>query len=496
MKSNLLLLLLLTMNFVISQTRSNLDLSKSKEYVDTVKTDSIISFYTSNEGLTGIVRDAKKNMVFDIFDEKMTRIYTKVIDKEKKETFVGTLSFANEVKIFTDYAHKKNNRILFCHVLNMADKSYKKVKVFEIDIDARNTLYSEMKSHQTLFALSPNGKQIAITTDNIHKNDDSYSVKVYNSSSLEEIYHNKYLQHTDKVFELQDFKIDDNGVVYTLGKQYLKGIRSEIGGRPNYNFVLTKITDLETQELNIDLEDYHIKNLSISLFANQLQLLGLFSEKNVSNIKGGCSFSIDPSLLVLRNSHTKYLPKKVYEDMYGNFNSKNEKKKELSNFNIDYVINDHNGNTFILAEEFYITSGPNMSMGNGLYSGGNAMPHYDDVLILKFNKSGQMTWGRSIFKRAKEHSYSAFLKGNRLHIILNSGKNLVKKEDGRTKVSKSLFESLALYNFSFSDTGDVSHLKLLDYNNRDRYLPQYGYYYNGTFVMTSSGKKKHFALLK
>ena len=108
-----------------------------------------------------------------------------------------------------------------------------------------------------------------------------------------------------------------------------------------------------------------------------------------------------------------------------------------------------------------------------------------------------MEWGRSVFKRATAPSYNAFLKDNQLHLILNSGKNLKDKEDGRTKVSKGFFESTALYDFAYSENGEVDYNKIQDNKGANFYMPAYGTLKNENFIMINTrGSEKSLMILK
>ncbi|GAB5563050.1 MAG: hypothetical protein Wins2KO_01130 [Winogradskyella sp.] len=142
----------------------------------------------------------------------------------------------------------------------------------------------------------------------------------------------------------------------------------------------------------------------------------------------------------------------------------------------------------MLAEEFYITE---VYVNNGMNGGyWQTVYHYDDILILKFNSSGQLDWGRSIFKRATAPSYNAFVKDDELHVLLNSGKNLLEKKDGRTKVSKGWFESTSLYDIVYDKFGEVTYSKIQDNKGKTFYLPYFGTFEEGKFIMMSSGRKK------
>ena len=104
--------------------------------------------------------------------------------------------------------------------------------------------------------------------------------------------------------------------------------------------------------------------------------------------------------------------------------------------------------------------------------------------------NGELDWGRSVNKRATGPSYNAFLKNDELHIILNSGKNLLEKKDGRTKVSKGWFESSSLYDIVYSSDGKVSYDKIQNNKGKVYYTPYYGTFTDGKFITTTTRRKK------
>jgi hypothetical protein len=135
---------------------------------------------------------------------------------------------------------------------------------------------------------------------------------------------------------------------------------------------------------------------------------------------------------------------------------------------------------------------------NGQYGGyWHTIYHYDDILILKFSPNGELAWGRSIFKRANTPSYNAFLKDDQLHVILNSGKNLTEKDDGRVKISKGFLESTSLYDIEYTAAGEVSYNKIQDNRSNKYYLPSYGTFENNKFIMMCFGSiDKSFMILE
>lgn len=497
MKKLIFYLCITMSSIVMSQTNTRLTVKESEEYRDKTRIHEILSIHTTKSGQTGVIRKAKRNIQLDVFNTDMKRIFSKTIEHHKKETFVGEVFYNNEIKFFTVYSPKKRERILYCHIFNLEDKTHKKVKLFETTVEKRRSLFFARNKRQTGFAISPDGNYFAINTDNYKKNINSYTIRVFDASTLKLVYKRGYQTYEDHYFEPNDLLIDNNQVVYSLGKSFLQGKSEKKNNAANYQFILNKITQDGNIALKINLENEFIQSLAFSDVDNTLHLLGFYSEKNVGRIKGGCDFIIDTNNLSIITKKKHELPKSVYDDLYNYRTSKRKKKKkkELSNFSVDYVLRDDLGNTFLIAEEFYITQTYVM---NGNMGGSYVTTfHYDDVLILKFDASGHLNWGRSIFKRANAPSYNAFIKDGKLQVILNSGKNLTKKKDGRTKVSQGWFESSALYNISFTRDGKVTYEKIQDNKGKTFYLPFYGTYENDTFIMPSTTKKrKRFMILK
>jgi hypothetical protein len=491
------ILFLCFVNLCFSQT-SSLKISESQEFKDSEKSDEILSIHTSTKNVTGIVREGKKHLLFDIFDASFDKFHSEVIEKSKNETFVGDVYFDDEIKVFTVEKVNKSERNVYAHIFNFLNKSHSKVKLFSATVEKNQPLFSGGNKRQTSLALSPNGNFLAISTDNIKKNLNSYTVRVFDANSLKLVYSKVYQEDSEKFFEPNDMVIDDSGQVYVLGKKYFEGRREKKQGEANYNFVLNEVSknNLKTLQLGLEGEE-HIRSLNISQSNPEaIQLMGFYSENKAGRIKGGCSFLIDvENELTIKNKVNIVLPLSVYEDLYGENRADRKKDKELTNFYIDHVLQDDNGNTYLIAEEFYITQAyvPNGQMGGTTVT----TFHYDDILVLKFNANNSLDWGRSIFKKANMPSYNAFLKDNKLHVILNSGKNLTEKSDGRTKVSKGILESSSLYDIVFNTDGEVIYNKVQDNKGNTYYTPFRGTYKNSKFVMMSDPKsKKQFMILE
>lgn len=498
MKKKLYLLVCFYVGISYSQTNTTLIAKESPTYKDGVAAPEIFAMHTTSKGTTSIVRGGNKELIFDLFDDKLQKTDSKVVETDKKEKYIGDLFLKNQILTFTVFEPSKKERILNCHVYNLDNKEHQKIQLFQANFEKKQSAFSKNIKRKNNFAFSPDKNYFVIATNNITKKLNAYKVHVFDSKTMQLVYEKSYQEHEKKYFNFNDVSIENDGTVYTLGKLYKDGKSDKKKGVTNYQFILNKIqANKEPETLHINLEEEFITNLSINNRNNKLYLLGFYSEKKSGLMKGGSNFVVDKEKLAIVSKKLYELPLEVYEGIYGDEKGekKKEKNKELANFSIDYVLEDSKENTYLLAEKFYITT-RYMSTGMG---GGVPVTtyHYDDIIIFKFDKNGNLAWGRSIYKKANSPSYNAFLKDNQLHVILNSGKKITEKSDGRTKISKGLLESTALYDIHISETGKMTYTTIQENKDKNYYLPSLGTFENNRFIIVNDHKReKQFMILE
>lgn len=127
MKKLFILSLLIVSNFSFAQSTTSLKVSKSPEYKERVKSKEVIAIHTSANQETVIVRSTKKKFfLLDVFDANLEKIFSEKMQIEYKEWSVGDLFYNNQLKLFTVYAPKSDERIVYSHTLDLTTKTYTK----------------------------------------------------------------------------------------------------------------------------------------------------------------------------------------------------------------------------------------------------------------------------------------------------------------------------------------------------------------------------------
>lgn len=493
MKKLFFIACIISVNIAISQNQSKFSINESQEYIDEIKTDSILSIYTSNQGNTAVVRVNKKNFYYDIYNSSFNRTYSNSEKIERKERFIGDVFYNDEIKIFTESYPDKELKTVWCQTLDLKNNTIKKIQLTTAEVDKRFSLYSNTKGAK--FAISPNQKYLSIVSFTVNRDKIFFHISVFNATTLDIIYEKLITRNENKFYDISDFHIDNDQNLYLLGSSYYNedSLTSKKGD--HHHHVIEKISERLHEKTDINYEDKYISKLKASMINGDYKLYGIYSDKELGNIKGAFTVSVNLKTLDFKNEKFQELPAQVYLDLYGN---EKKKKKELSDFKINYILSDSEDNIYFLAEEFYKTSGSAGFAGpNGSVGGSSSTPHFDDILILKFTKEGDLAWGRSIYKRAKESNYNAFIKDDELHILLNTGKDLKTLKDGRTKTTKGFFETTALYDYNYSIKGELTIAKIQNNKNKTYYFPKFGSYVNGEFIMISkSNKSRRFMKLE
>lgn len=510
MNRNILCPILAVFFSVLSTSQeTSLKVKESPQFREQVASDEIVGMLTTSKMERGIVKFSKEHITIDVFGKDLEPLTTSVTEKHKKENHLSTFYFNDEIKFLTVLWPKRKIRELYAYTFNINERKLAKTLLLRDEVEnPRKGIFKRSNDYQQKTVSSIKGSYVAVVLDDFKSTANSYTVQVFTGSGFENVFSKSIVENDEKFYNLNDVGVDENANVFLIRKLFKEGKRDKKEGKANYDYILSKVNKDEILEGTIDKHGKFLNSLSFGLPKEELMLVGFFSESASSDLKGTCNYIVDKSSLRVVNSQFDDLPITVYEDLYGEEKAKQKKGKELGgslfkasdgNFFVDHVFVDDKENMYIVAEEFYVTTNTTqMGMNGGMMV--TYTYHYDDILVIKYDDQGKLKWGRSIFKRATAPSYNAFIKDEKLHLILNSGKNLLEKNDGRTKVSKGWFESTSLYDIVIDENGAILYNKIQDNRDNNYYLPASGSFSENSFIMIDKKSKdipyRHLMLLE
>jgi hypothetical protein len=263
--------------------------------------------------------------------------------------------------------------------------------------------------------------------------------------------HFRSLEYREKLFELEDFDIDNNGTVRLEVSIYKDKKRKARQGKPNYEYhffvFANKGNDLK--EHTVTLGDKFITDMKFSCRPNgDIACVGFYSDShsifNSNNtIAGAFYITIDPE-----SDNIKLENYKAFDEEFLSYFmsvSAAEKGKEVKNIVLRDLHFLNNGSAILLAEEYseiemqLTTSFTSYQYYETYYvktttttSSSWTNYHCDNIVALRINPEGVIEWTIVITKKqhtsADEGMYSSFATayvGDKIYLIYNDNpKNL------------------------------------------------------------------------
>jgi hypothetical protein len=173
-----------------------------------------------------------------------------------------------------------------------------------------------------------------------------------------------------------------------------------IKGEKNYHLEVLSFNDNGMSTINLSDEDYHFNEVWLcESNQGQIFLSGLYTENNSkSNIDGVfyIKIGIDSKL-----EDERYY--KIPLEIINQFKSekeqqKNEKKEnpQMNDLSLQEIRATKDGGVLIIAEEYYVTESISTDSKGAIDT--YHTYHYNDILVTKIDKSGEMIWMKKLPK--------------------------------------------------------------------------------------------------
>jgi hypothetical protein len=331
---------------------------------------------------------------------------------------------------------------------------------------------------------SEDSGNICFIVENSERKKNGYGIRVFDEE-LNELFRKEHVFEDYERKFLNDFLIMDKNQVFTICKVVKQGVIAGNTGDQFYEFILSSISEDKIETETLDINDNRIDELKMFRKKRTLNLVGFYSEDSSKKMKGITSFGFDPEDISSFNVKEYPFTTSMFQDLYrdGKAERMNKKEKELTDYVIDYYLEDSSGNNYLCAEQFYITGNTS-----------STEYHFDNIIITKFDSNGELVWSRALLKRNYAPNYKPVLIEDEFYIFLNNSSKLIEKSDGRKYLGENLsnlFSKQALYAIHFSaNEGDMHFDQLMENRGFNSFKTYLGEFSNGKFIVPNTKKKE------
>jgi protein involved in ribonucleotide reduction len=320
----------------------------------------------------------------------------------------------------------------------------------------------------------------------------SVSLTIYNES-MEKIWTREYdLPYSSKLLVAKSAQIDDHGNAHILFTETLDRGKDKKKSNLKYHVISFLNEGTVVKDNVIDIGSSFITDAGIAVSSGGVLIAsGFYSKGGFDSIDGAFSIQMDiATASVLHSSKTEFDLEFIQQGMTERQKRKSDKKEEkgieqeMPNFDMDKLIATSDGGWMLLAEEFFITERTytTTSSNGGVSTRTVTVYHYNDVIVIKIDASGNIMWKEKIIKAASTSGYIralSYVYGNCddiLTIIYNS--DPLSKDNEVTLVS-------------IHPDGQKTTEKLMDAGRKDiMAFPMYSRSTDNCEILLYSGKKK------
>jgi hypothetical protein len=337
-----------------------------------------------------------------------------------------------------------------------------KTEIASSTFASRRGLMQSMVYSSGLFShtLSPDEMHLLVYSSDMGKDengdaptDTKFHLGIFDSKMGKQWEKDVKLPFAPGVFSVEQIKIDDYGNVYIIGIEYEEKSDARVSrraGKPTYTYHLYRYSSNgnDVLEMPVDLNGKFITDLQVDGAPNgDIIASGFYSEKGSFSIKGAFYMAIDATTHEVKIQKLSEFETDFITQYFSEKEKKKEKKQEdkgkepeLYQFRLDELLIREDGGITLIAEQYFVdvsyytTYDPNthMTTTHTIY-----YYNYNDILVMSFNKSGELDWKTKIPKRqctvndgGYYSSYTYSIVDDKIYFIFNDNpKNLFLKAD-------------------------------------------------------------------
>ena len=246
------------------------------------------------------------------------------------------------------------------------------------------------------------------------------------------------LPYAQELFDVERYRIDEQGNVYILGLIYKDKRKLRRKGEPNYKYTVISYKDEgnTVADYPIELPGKFITDMQLAIADNgDIICGGFYSDEGKFSIKGSYYLSIDGSTKKIKSrSFNEFGIDFITQHFKANKAKKAKKKAEkgknveMYQYELDDIVLKDDGGAILIGEQYYVRVVTRTSTdANGHTTTSTTYYyHYNDIIVININPEGEIEWTEKIPKKQVTtndggyySSYALAIRDDKLYFIFN-----------------------------------------------------------------------------
>lgn len=257
---------------------------------------------------------------------------------------------------------------------------------------------------------------------------EKFGFHVYDAG-MKEIWHQDItLPYKDRLFDIETFKVDNDGNVYLLGLLYKDVRKSKRWGDPNYEYKIFSYTGNgnSSNEYSVALPDKFLTDMQIEINDNNdIICAGFYSDHGTLSIHGTYFLTVDAKTKAIKSKSLKefsidFITQYMREGEAERVKRKEEKGKdvELYEYDLHNIILRDDGGAVLIGEQYFVKSYTYTTYVNGQAQTHSSTNYYfNDIIAVNINSKGTIEWASKVPKRQISAESSGFYCSYALAIV-------------------------------------------------------------------------------
>lgn len=400
---------------------------------------------------TYTIRSHGKKIFLEHYNAQMNRSKFVELNLEqmgKKTRYEAIVQTDNKLYLFTSFENKKlNQNFLFSQTINKKTLTVNNdiKKVAQINYEG----YSWYRQSNYAFDFSPDSSSFCIyyALPYQKKANEKFGFHVFDEK-MNQLWEKKIeLPYQDQLFNVEDYKVDNQGNVHILGILYDEVRKEKRRGEPNYKYEILSYYEKgsDFKKYPIQIKGKFLTDMQIAIGTNDnIICAGFYSNIGTFSVIGTYFLKINKnSKRIVVNKFKEFDINFVTQNMTARQEKKAKKKEakgknvELYEYDLDDLIIQEDGSVYLVGEQYYVDQHTYTSTNanGGTTTHTTYHYYYNDIIVVYFGSDGNVRWNEKILK--KQHTvndngyYSSYVlcqKNDQLYFVFNdTQKNLEQK---------------------------------------------------------------------